>query len=128
MRVRKFSDNDIVNMVRMRLAGLTLDEIGATFGVAGTTISTYIASLSSRKAGIPYSTWERVIYPAMRDWLDKNVSSHKMLVELLGRNGEDPQLLTKKLYGRTCLKMKDIKDLLNLTGMTFEQAFNTVKE
>lgn len=128
MRLRKFSDNDIVNMVRMRLAGMTLEEIGKTFSVSGNTIGAYIVSLSSRKGGLTYGTWERVIYPAVRDWLDLNVSSHRMLTELLGRADEDPQNIVRKLYGTTRLTIKDVKDILSLTGMTFEQAFNTVKE
>lgn len=69
---------------------------------------------------------EKVIYPNIRRWLIDNRKSIKGLSELVNPNVDSPVALSRLLTDKTVRgNIGTIQRILEVTGMTFEEAFST---
>lgn len=118
-----------IEMFSMRLDGCTLQEIGNKFGISRERVRKILESTVQKESQMKKAR-EKVIYPNIAKWMGKNQISMGDFAGLIGL-AESPgnQLrLSRKLQGGIGLRIVDIKKILNVTGMTFEEAFHTEQE
>jgi hypothetical protein len=119
-------NKDKVKMFEMSLEGYTLDEIGKSFGIAKERVKRILANVASREAAIKRDC-ENMLYPNIAKWLKENDVSIKELNVKMGHRSTNSEILklNKLLHGINTfgMRMGDIKKILDITGMTFEEAF-----
>lgn len=66
----------------------------------------------------------RVVYPAIREWMDENKITLKQFDAMTGTPSNTQNTpLRRFLQGETRIKIDLIKKILEVTGLTFEEAF-----
>lgn len=113
----KMTKEDKVEAFRMRLEGCTLQEIGNRYGVTRAYIHQVLGcGITGRK----YAT--ACIYPGIARWMSENEMNGCQFNKKLGIFSRS-SLLYDRLEGKTQFKVDEIKRILEMTGMTFEEAF-----
>lgn len=111
------TNNERVEAFRMRLEGSSYAEIAQKFGVSRQYIQQCIG-LHPHKAN-----FKKTKYKGINNWMDENEMTINSLRKKLYGSGYVKYNLYDKLSGKTKLNINDIIAILNMTGMTFEQAF-----
>ena len=126
------NDKDKIKMFEMRVKGATLQEIGDKFGITRERVRQILKSTISRETSMIRGR-EGIIYPNISKWLKDNDISISEFTEMLGKNKETPKSVCRIshiLKGKTKqgFTMPEIRIVLEVTGMTFEKAFEECKE
>lgn len=116
---------DKIKAFSMKIDGYTYEEIAREFGVAKQYICSILTSPGKEK------TYEKIIYPRIADWLRKNnLSMTKFAIKLYPektvKNAQSTS--SRKMRGKTELNKSDIDRILEVTGMTYEEAFERREE
>ena len=115
---------DKTEIRKMRDSGMTLREIAKEKGVSYQRVGEICGGMYAR-----YSRGARspgkIIFKGLREWMTVNKVNRAKFCDLLGYESSTTtqSRINAKLYGRTEFKMKEIKKILEVTGMTFEEAF-----
>ena len=108
---------ELIDMFTMRVSGNTLQKIGDKYGITRERVRQIL--LSAIKC--PKVTWEGIVYPNLRKWLkDHNLSMLKF-GKMVGF--ASPSLCEKKLKGMSSFNLEQINKILEITGLTFNEAF-----
>ena len=112
------SNEEIMEIVKMRLDGATLQEIAVKRGCSRQNIEQILKRI---KTGAGTSE-RKIIYPGLRAWMAENWCSVSKLADACG-------IIRQTMYvylsqaGR--MKIGAVQRILNYTGLTFEEAFGT---
>ena len=115
---RKMSIDDRVDAYRMRLEGASLQDVADRFGVSKQLIAQTLPL--NQKAFSKAKNTKECIYPAIREYMEKNRCTYSRLAILCGMNY---QSLYRGLTGKNELLKKNIDKLLDALEMTYEEAF-----
>lgn len=119
------SDRNKVKMFEMRVRGYTLEAIGKEFGITRERVRQILRSVCSRSTSIKRGC-ESMIYPNIAKWLMGNDVSVGELSEMLDKSSNRSAVkLSHKLHGKHIrgLAISEIRKILEITGLTFEEAF-----
>ena len=114
----KMTREDKIKAFVMRLDGSTFQEIADEFGVSRQCIQ---QTLSDETTG--HKKVAKCIYPGIEKWMRENYCTAYMLHKKMGLWGENTAPMYNRLNGTTEFTLNDIKVLLDVTGMTFDEAF-----
>lgn len=109
----------ILDMVSMRLDGATFQEIGDAHGIT----SNGARSAIMRSIGLcdkPKKSIERIVYPAIRNWLTEHQMSKRKFSSQIGVSVAH---VTNILNGKVNPTIKIANKILSVTGLTYEEAF-----
>lgn len=106
----------ILDACAMRLDGYTLQEIADKHGVSKQYISTLVPRISELSTVC--------IFPAIRTWMRSNGYNGKKIAEFCGVT---PNAVYAWLRGINSITKANIDKMLQLTGMTYEEAFREEK-
>lgn len=115
-------------ILKLRLTGMTYREIAAETGVSFQYVAMVCAGLNDNAAthfnpGKKYS-----IYEGIDKWLHQNEITYAKLIRIMGKKEHfsTRAAWSEKLMGKRCLFKEDIDYLLDLTGLSYEDAFRVV--
>lgn len=115
-----------IEMFAMRVDGCTLQEIGDRFGITRERVRQVFNAVACREANIQRGT-ENFTYPNLSKWMRTNdVSMSELWVRMGNKQANSGTTkISKLLKGDASLglRMSQIKKILQITGMTFEEAF-----
>lgn len=119
------SKERLMDMVKMRLDGYTLNEIAEKHNVSKQCIQQHLSILTGNQKPRPKGVDERIIYPNLAKWIAEERIARYELSHMLGlsMNNTVTTTINKRLYGEVDFSMKEIKKLLEITGQTFEYLF-----
>lgn len=114
------TDKDKVKMFEMRLRGCTLQEIGDEFGFTRERVRQILSgAIRERKTNM-----DEIIYVNIAKWLKQNeISLFKFSKMLDPKVNSSTRLKNKLTKSKSELKISQIKKILEITGMSFEEAF-----
>ncbi len=106
-------------IIELRKKGLSYAKIGAAVGC-----SAQYAHYIAKRVNAP-TVGAECIFGGLKRWLDKNgVKICKLCTLLYGAAcGDRIRWLRRKLEGRTMWNKKEIDRILEITGLTYEEAF-----
>ena len=108
---------DKIEVFKMRLDGFTYQEIAEKYGVSRQYINQMLQNVISEKRN---KALNKIVYPNIANWLKDNERS---ISEFAIRVGIKRSALYNKLYGRNKFNSDEIKRILDVTGMKFEECF-----
>lgn len=113
---------------RMREQGYTLQAISDALGVTKQRVAQYLTG-TKYGAGKHYRKLNS-IYPNLANWMyEKNMCVANMVIEMGYTYNTDVALRVRGiLTGRLDIEMSEIKKILDITGMTFEECFKEVED
>lgn len=101
----------------MRLDGKTYEEIGKRFGLTKQRIE-QILNVSGRDMSL-----KGIIYPNLCRHIREHYGSVPKFDDALGYAGRNPNLMYRRLRGEGTIAISEVRKILELTGMTFEECF-----
>lgn len=114
------TDKDKVKMFEMRLRGCTLQEIGDKFGVTRERVRQILSEAIRQRN----TNMDEIIYVNIAKWLKQNEISLSKFSKMLDPKANSSTRLKNKLTkSKSELKISQIKKILEITGMSFEEAF-----
>ena len=115
--VERWTNDEKLNVVRMRLEGSTLQEIADEYGCSKQNIDRLLYSIYSIHGN---KVSKNIAFPELKEWMIE----HNCTVSKMARNtGINYQTLYTSLVGRNKPSIKTINAVLDYTGLTFQQAF-----
>ena len=114
----------ILEMIKMRMDGATLDEIAQKYGVSRESVRERMPIFLAEAKGLKRS-YGNVVYPGIRSWMARNMVNKTSFSKKLGI---DIGRLTRILKGVSDVKKSYIDKILAVTGMTYEEAFSEKDE
>ena len=106
---------DKIEVFKMRLDGFTYQEIAEKYGVSRQYINQMLQNVISEKRN---KALNKIVYPNIANWLKDNECS---ISEFVIRVGIKRSTLDYKLRGRNKFNSDEIKRILDVTGMKFEE-------
>lgn len=100
----------------MRLDGKTYEEIGKRFGLTKQRIE-QILNVSGRDMSL-----RGIIYPNLLRHIREHYGSVPKFDDALCA-GRNPSLMYRRLRGEGIITISEVREILELTGMTFEECF-----
>ena len=115
----------IAQAEEMRKQGMTYREIGECFGVTYEGIRLVLAHMEPQERYFRAVTEKRCIYPGIREWMNQEKISPRRLAAMMGYSTYTGVVrsLGDRLSGRAEIRIGDIRNILRISGMTFEEAF-----
>ena len=113
------TNEQILEMVTMRVNGATLREIAEKFNIS----REYVRQCMPKQMvtnQLVENGWESIIYPALKEWVKEHEFSN---ADLAKKTGTSQQHINAFLRGNFNPRKSTIDKILALTGMTYEQAF-----
>lgn len=107
----------------MRFDGVSLQEIADHFGVSKGRIHQITPRISTRSVRSYYN--ETFIYPNISRWMRENRISANNFSKMIGVS---QMTVSNNLRGKTPPSKKTIDKILEVTGMTYEEAFYVSSE
>ena len=107
--------DDKIEVFKMRLDGFSYQEIAEKFGVSKQYINQMLQNVISERRN---KAVNKIVYPNIANWLKDNDCS---ISEFAIRVGIRRSILYNKLYGRNKFNSDEIKRILDVTGMKFEE-------
>ena len=107
--------DDKIEVFKMRLDGFSYQEIAEKFGVSKQYINQMLQNVISERRN---KAVNKIVYPNIANWLKGNDCS---ISEFAIRVGMKRPTLDSKLYGRNKFNSDEIKRILDVTGMKFEE-------
>ena len=112
------TQHEIIDMFALRMDGMSLQKIADRYGIT----KEYVRQLIGTPSGIDCRVKVKSIYKGLRNWMDSNSISSYRLSNMLSC-AENYTGFSRKITGKAALNIREIKDILSVTGMTFEEAF-----
>lgn len=103
----------------MRLDGKTYEAIGERFGVSKQYIER-ILNTSTMKGASPL---KKIIYPNLGQYIKTHYNGVLNFCRALGYESKNVTPMYKKLRGKSAMTISEVRNILNLTGMTFGECF-----
>lgn len=103
----------------LRKDGATLQYLGYKYGLTRERIRQILEAYEARRNGISGSL-KSCKYPALRHWMIVNDSNYTRLAKLCGTTMD---AIRNGLTEKTDIKKKTIDAILEVTGLTYEEAF-----
>lgn len=120
------SDKDKIQMFAMKVDGHSLEEIGKEYGITRERVHQVLSSIISHRPAVKRGV-DRIIYPNIAKWMRENDVTISDLVVKLGYKFSYAAVakLSSQLNGSAKLgfRMDEIRKILDVTGMKFEEAF-----
>ena len=114
----KMTREDKLKAFAMRLDGYMFQEIADEFGVTRQYIQQMFSDETTGRKKVALC-----IYPGIEKWMrDNRVTAYK-LNKMMGIWGKNAAPMYNRLNGTTEFVLNEIKLLLEVTGMTFDEAF-----
>ena len=110
---------DKIEVFKMRLDGFTYQEIAEKYGVSKQYINQMLQNIISEKRN---KSLNKIVYPNIANWLKGNECS---ISEFERKTGIKRATLDRKLQGVAKFSYDEIKIILDVTGMKFEECFKT---
>lgn len=109
--------------VEMREQGFTLQQIADELGYSRQNVCQQLRKIGIERGSI--KNIKTIIYKGLADWMIKNDMSINMLAMKIYKKYYNTACnnLIKKLRGERVITMQEIKKILEVTGMTFEECF-----
>lgn len=107
--------DDKIKAFKMRLDGFSYQEIAEKFGVSKQYINQMLQNVISERRN---KAVNKIVYPNIANWLKDNECS---ISEFVIRVGIKRSTLDHKLRGRNKFNSDEIKRILDVTGMKFEE-------
>ena len=109
----------------LRKEGMTLQEIADRLGVSRQRVSQYLKTGTVCEERFRAVRETGCIYPGLREWMNYNRCSPNALLVKMGHpfHGTSATRLRNKLDGTTELTISDIKEIMECTGLSFEELF-----
>lgn len=109
--------------VEMREQGFTLQQIADELGYSRQNVCQQLRKLGIERGSV--KNIKTIIYKGLADWMIKNDMSINMLAMKIYKKYYNTTCnnLIKKLRGERVITMQEIKKILEVTGMTFEECF-----
>ena len=109
-------------MLDMRLDGYSFEYIGEHFGVSRQRVQQILSGKGSgkRNATSKQNRLERYAFPNIAIWMNENDWSLAMLAE---KTHITAATLSKQLLGHSEPTLKTIREIIEITGLPFEVAF-----
>lgn len=104
-----------IGMFCMRMDGYTLQEIGNKYGITREYVR-QILDVGKRK-----DISQKIVYPGLKQYLVENKMSVRKLSFLIGTQY---QTALNTLHGKSKPGMDVINKILQVTGLTYEEAFS----
>lgn len=114
----KMTREDKIKAFAMRLDGHMFQEIADEFGVS----RQYIQQMLSDEAG-GHKKVAQCIFPGIERWMRENNCTAYMLNKKMGLWLGRTSNFYMRLNGKIQFTLDEIKVLLDVTGMTFDEAF-----
>nr|DAJ48863.1 MAG TPA: Protein of unknown function (DUF2774) [Caudoviricetes sp.] len=112
----------------MRDKGMTFQQIADELGVTRQRVAQYCAGVNAKH--YRFCGEKTCVYVGLRNWMNENRVSITALLQMMGYvfAPESNERWKRKLAGKSALRIDEIKRILAVTGMTFEQAFGRVED
>ena len=124
------TNEELLDVVKMRLDGYSLEEIGEKYGITGSGVRKAIYSICSRRHNTGFNAgqdrvYAQIIYPRIRERMeDYKWSCARLAME----SGIARQTLYNILYGDTIRpKLNSQRAIAKALDMSVEEAFGKVK-
>lgn len=115
----KMSNEKKLEIVKMRIEGETLQSIADKFGVSRQHIDRAIRGILSDSG-----KYKKRKYKNITNWLQKNEMTSNELAKLLYITANS---VSNKLNGKSDFTLWEVKKIIEITGMSFEEAFEETK-
>ena len=109
-----------IDIFKMRLEGATYQEIADKYGITRQRVEAIL-----KMRGPSNKKYEKCIYKGLREWLQQNNYKLTDLQNIISKKeqSQSSNSLRMKLSGERDFRLSEIKSIINLTGMTFEELF-----
>lgn len=109
-------------------SGLSVREIAAKYGVSPQAV--YAVCGRSNIKNFRVYTPEGCAWPGLRKWLNENKVSKRELLNKMGLEYGDTNLvnLNENLRGRKDVRISFIRKMMKISGLTFEELFGEEKQ
>lgn len=112
----RWTKEEKLDVFAMRIDGFTLQEIGDKYGVTREAIRSML-SATCGESGI---VKRRYVYPNIAEWM---MEKHMTQTELCKKIGIAQNTVSSIMRGRQNPNFSFVTAILQLTGMTFDEAF-----
>lgn len=112
---------DIQIVMKCRENGMTYDEIAAKFNVSRQCVHQAVQAYEKFKV-----KESACVYDGLRQWMNENHMRIGQFCKLAEFNGKTESSLRGYLRGKSDMPMSVIDIILEITGLTYEQAFGKV--
>lgn len=109
-----------LEMFSMRLDGCTFAEIGRRFNVSRQYVEQTLRGTPRKKS---QSNSEKCIYKGLSNYISSEGMTLCQLAEIVGLSSTGTTTIRKKITGRRKFNITEIKKILELTGLSFEECF-----
>lgn len=107
-------------MYEMRLNGCTFTEIGKKFNVSRQRVEQILREKPRKKS---QSNAEKCIYKGLAAYISSDGMTLWRLAELIGLSPRSTVAICNKITGKRKFNITEIKKILELTGLSFEECF-----
>lgn len=107
-----------IDMFSMVLDGKTYEEIGQKYGISRQRVQQLLTTNSRSHRAV-----NTIIYTGLKKWLIEQDMSVAKLQSLMGFESKNVARTYIKLRNKGIIKISDIKKILEITGLTFEECF-----
>lgn len=113
--------------IKMRENGMSFQQIADELGVTKQRVSQYCAGVNAKH--YRFCGEKTCIYVGLRDWMNRHGVNTTVLLQMMGYvyNPGSTERWRGKFAGKSALRIDEIKKILAVTGLTFEQAFGEVE-
>lgn len=113
--------------IEMRDKGMTFQQIADELGVTRQRVAQYCAGVNAKH--YRFCGEKTCVYVGLREWMNENRVSTTVLLQMMGYvySPGSTDRWRGKFAGENAFKIDEIKKILEVTGMTFEQAFGEVE-
>lgn len=124
----QISSIDIDKAIEMRNNGATYEEIGAHFGVSRQRVHTALGSFKKNA-----QLYAKIKYKGLKKWFKETDASFSSFSKLVGMRSDSAYVrkvqnwLTEGGERDRTFTIEQIKKMLEVTGMTFEELFEEEK-
>lgn len=124
--MQRSKDERNQDIIRLYEEGKTCQQIADLHGISKQRVSAIIyRCLNKKEKSNCTRTNDRIIYPNIKKFLNEKDMPIYVLSDLVNANVESPVALTRFLTEETVkMNVGTIKRLLNVMGMSFEEAFS----
>lgn len=113
-----------LEMFSMRLDGATFQEIGDKFGLTKQRVEQILNFRSGYGYKKSIKNSEKCIYKGLSDYIYRENLTLGELTEIIGMKCSTTELAKKRITGVRPFKINEIRKILKITGMTFEECFS----
>ena len=104
-----------------KLNGETYDSIASSYGVSRQRIEQILKKSICAKPTA--NAFKKCVYKGLSEYMRRNNMSTSELTKMMGYTPANSVTISKKLKGLTAFDINQIRKILGLTGMTFEECF-----